>query len=369
MDSLVEIEKAENKSTVVRAFTPHFFHDSYSDMSRQTFNTHDNSGGMTNNINGDFTMGDEIHVNHIASAQINIHFMSGSSSEVNQVLEHLFTPPSPRRRRHGAQRAQSHGLQPEERTERRERVARTTPSPDGAQLPGLLPTGQTRTTHVDDCYASATNSIVEFRLMIDIVHTMMANPILCSSTSLPETLAALQRILNLSERALQAYRHTPLSRTLSSAIAVGVEDFRQLLLDLLSNLTNYRYLIAAAVLWFIKTYLYGGLGQGAALDSKLREAHRSFAACLLALPGRQATLNRVLDLSLIMTACYRDVWPELERGMGEETLAELANFHFLLEQESASLQHIKVDAVIVIDHLGRNLPVPLIFCSSWQVRP
>ncbi|KZP31645.1 hypothetical protein FIBSPDRAFT_813169 [Athelia psychrophila] len=102
---------------------------------------------------------------------------------------------------------------------------------------------------------------------------------------------------------------------------------------------------------FIQTYIWGGIGQGApvpvhALDSKLRKCHSSFVACLLALGRAQ--------------------WPELKRGLGKETLEELEVFYEELKRETASLQHIKIDTVIVIDHLGRSLPVPMIFCISPQ---
>lgn len=51
-----------------------------------------------------------------------------------------------------------------------------------------------------------------------------------------------------------------------------------------------------------------------------------------------------------------------------ETRAELANLYLLLQQEWTSLQHLKFDTVTVIDHLGRSLPVPTIFCDSVQVK-
>jgi hypothetical protein len=40
----------------------------------------------------------------------------------------------------------------------------------------------------------------------------------------------------------------------------------------------------------------------------------------------------------------------------------------LLRQGPPSLRHIQVNKIIVVDHLGRNLPVPAIFCSAWEVR-
>jgi hypothetical protein len=45
----------------------------------------------------------------------------------------------------------------------------------------------------------------------------------------------------------------------------------------------------------------------------------------------------------------------------------LKDFHAYLKQGPTYLHHIQVDKVLVIDHLGRNIPVPVIFCSTWQV--
>ncbi|KAF7983574.1 hypothetical protein HWV62_21174 [Athelia sp. TMB] len=213
-----------------------------------------------------------------------------------------------------------------------------------------MDTSQNITTQliIDPCYASAKRSIQDVRLMIAMVRIMLAHPVLCSSANLPETLAALERTLLLTELAIDAYRHTPLVEVLSRVMAVRVEHCRQLLQKLLKKLSNYRHFLAAYVLNFIRRYvcrrLCGG-GIANVLDSKLRDRHKSFAACLLAL-GRAA-------------------WPELERG-SKDTLAHLAIFYCQLEQESASLRHIIVDSVTVINHLGSEMPIPLIFCHSWS---
>lgn len=39
----------------------------------------------------------------------------------------------------------------------------------------------------------------------------------------------------------------------------------------------------------------------------------------------------------------------------------------LLRQGPPSLGHIQLNKIIVVDHLGRNIPVPTIFCSAWEV--
>lgn len=45
----------------------------------------------------------------------------------------------------------------------------------------------------------------------------------------------------------------------------------------------------------------------------------------------------------------------------------LQKFHVLLGQNLPSLSRIQVNTVQVVDHLGRILPVPIQFCSTWKV--
>ncbi|KZP07224.1 hypothetical protein FIBSPDRAFT_939639 [Athelia psychrophila] len=227
---------------------------------RRTFSTDDTShGGMVTNINRDYN--------------VNFNIMPGSSS---------------------------------------------TPSRSAAQLraPFQPPSDQITKIYVavdPFCPVPAIRSIDRVCAMSSMVQTMMANPMLCSSEALPETLASLERLLALMELALRAYRHTNLVHCLSSAFYIRAEECRQRLDDLISNLENSRHNLSNAVLYYIRKYI-------------------SFAACLLAL-GRAA-------------------WPELKRGQGQETLDELAKFYAELEQDSTSLRRIRVDAAIL--HLGMD---------------
>ena len=157
-----------------------------------------------------------------------------------------------------------------------------------SHIPSHSNISQVMTTQLDaePYYPSVERSIIEVREMIKIVHTMMANPALCSSADLPETLAALERTLLFTELAVAAYRHTRLARSLGRAMAVGLENCRQLLQELLKNLSTYQYMLSEAVLYFIRRYVCRKWGEGGTadmLDFKLRDCHRSFAACLLAL--------------------------------------------------------------------------------------
>lgn len=45
----------------------------------------------------------------------------------------------------------------------------------------------------------------------------------------------------------------------------------------------------------------------------------------------------------------------------------LKQFRALLTERLPSLGHIQVNAVKVVDHLGRIVPIPTVFCSTWEV--
>lgn len=60
------------------------------------------------------------------------------------------------------------------------------------------------------------------------------------------------------------------------------------------------------------------------------------------------------------------VWVELGNDLCTGHLS-LNQFHALLGQRLTSLHHISVETVSVVDHLGRDIPVPTIFCSTWKV--
>jgi hypothetical protein len=45
----------------------------------------------------------------------------------------------------------------------------------------------------------------------------------------------------------------------------------------------------------------------------------------------------------------------------------LREFLARLKEGSDFLHDIQIHKVLVVDHLGRNIPVPIVFCSSWKV--
>jgi hypothetical protein len=45
----------------------------------------------------------------------------------------------------------------------------------------------------------------------------------------------------------------------------------------------------------------------------------------------------------------------------------LEYFYSRLRQGPLSLRRVQVDMITIVDHLGRNIPVPILFCSAWTV--
>ena len=213
-----------------------------------------------NNVHGNY-IGNQIHGDYISSAQIHVNFTIKSASERQNILEHI-------------------------------REAYSIP-PSGMAQSTIQMVSQPNTGHTivapmadDPYYVSATRSIIEIRLMIDMVRMMIDHPTLCPSASLPDTLASLEKVLKLTELCVQAYHHTPLSESLSRAIAVEVDSCRRLLQELLSGLSDHRHMLSGAVLYLIRKYVWQNFGRGGVVDTldlQLQKSHRSFAACLLAL--------------------------------------------------------------------------------------
>ena len=59
-------------------------------------------------------------------------------------------------------------------------------------------------------------------------------------------------------------------------------------------------------------------------------------------------------------------WDDLGNSLSAGRVS-LKDFHTLLQLGPESLRHIQIDNILVVDHLGRNIPVPTMFCSTWKV--
>ncbi|KIM74459.1 hypothetical protein PILCRDRAFT_14367 [Piloderma croceum F 1598] len=74
-------------------------------------------------------------------------------------------------------------------------------------------------------------------------------------------------------------------------------------------------------------------------------------------------IRKSLEGSLM--ALHSVEWVEVADGL-RTGHATLKGFHGLLNRRLPFLSHIKLNAVHVVDHLGQNIPVPAMFCSTWK---
>lgn len=169
----------------------------------------------------------------------------------------------------------------------------------------------------------------------------------------------------LARHGVQAYEHTPLANTLDECVFVRIEHCRQLLWKILHNLSEYRHAISSTMFHLLRQYICKAIGESSAItaaDSELITYYNSFASCILAF---DQLVIQIFTMALSQII-YSTAYPELEHVSGADPTAIIA-FHSLLEQEAAFLGHISVDTITVVDHLARKLPVPVIFCNSFDV--
>ena len=213
-----------------------------------------------NNVNRDFIQGD-----YIVSQTNYFQIISGSIPEPSKSLE----------RSHDAYSVRAPGAS-----------TSTAWSPQPLH-PDRLPLAVPRVMTSDyEARKFAQESLIKIRVIADIMDALMDNPSLRHSETLPKTLDSLRRMLTLTELTVRMYEQTPLAITLSHVITMQVELCRRLLLVLLKDLADYRHVLPAAILHFIRKYIWRSVGESTAvstLDSKLRECHSSLAASILAL--------------------------------------------------------------------------------------
>ena len=111
----------------------------------------------------------------------------------------------------------------------------------------------------------------------------------------------------------------------------------------------------------------GELGEIRVWRDKLSDCQKSLGQCLRAL---DSYVLPFFHCALALLKQWVIVSASL-RAFGSSVRAQnisSADFNRLLQQGPPFLRHIQVSKITVIDHLGRNIPIPIIFCSAWQVR-
>lgn len=241
------------------------------------FNTHQTSGGMVNCVNGSFAMGDYIDGDQILIDYANIYVSNiVATDEVLEFLRGMYPPGPP----------------PNEPT------ISTTKNTISKISPGLPQIAINGVTVSGDPSAGAADSLIKIRVILNIIDALMDTPSLCHSVTLPDTLASLRRMLQMTELAVRVYQNTPLAKALSLAIMTEAKHCQQLLKELLIKMSNYRHVFSAAMLHFIRQKIWSRTGEcsdSASLNSKLRQCHDSFAACILALGRRVRQLTGIYE--------------------------------------------------------------------------
>ncbi|KAF7979054.1 hypothetical protein HWV62_44063, partial [Athelia sp. TMB] len=236
--------------------------------------------------------------------------------------------------------------------------------PRGAAY-SALPSSTTQSTSQrvpppNTSHAAIQHPLIEARLMIEMICELYRSSSHPSEANLLGTLTNLQRAITLAEMVVHAYAHTSLLESLNRGIAATVDRCHQLLRDLLSNLKSNGYALETAALHFVQKST-GNISSATALNLGLRECHQYLATCLVSM-SRQVSNNTMILVSTNISISAN--WPELEQG--SEISSRLTEMCYFLEIESQSVEPIRAETLTVIDHLGRIISVPLIFCKIWQ---
>lgn len=66
------------------------------------------------------------------------------------------------------------------------------------------------------------------------------------------------------------------------------------------------------------------------------------------------------------TSQFSVTWIELGNDLRSGHIP-LSTFYKSLRERLPPLRYIQLESVLVVDHLGQNMPIPTIFCSTWKV--
>ena len=215
--------------------------------------------------------------------------------------------------------------------------------------------------------SSASDScLVAARLIVEIVQSLPASD---QFRSLKGDLKILQQTLDLGGLAIEAFQCTPIGRILSCTISEERARCIGVLQNLLNTIRGYQRDLKSMSRFFPLSRALGGggeLGEILVWRDKLSDCQKSLGQCLRALDPYVLPFFHALALLKQWVVGSTSL-----RAFGSSVRAEnisFADFNRLLQQGPPFLRHIQVSKVTVVDHLGRNIPVPTIFCSAWQVR-
>ena len=188
---------------------------------------------------------------------------------------------------------------------------------------------------------------------------------------LERELKSLCQSLILTRSAIQVYEYTPLGQSLANTIHPEIGRCHAVLQETLDKIVHCRESLKSTSIGGLWFQVWWSTWDGDEL-----------ASSRIKLAARQETLNEFLMALNSYVLIFRTSAPAKTSHsvINKHSVAwmdlgnELRTSHVSIERFSASLRqrllplrHIQINKVLVVDHLGRNLPVPTLFCSTWKV--
>ncbi|KIM80413.1 hypothetical protein PILCRDRAFT_9594 [Piloderma croceum F 1598] len=193
-----------------------------------------------------------------------------------------------------------------------------------------------------------STSDVALGLIIAIVQLLLNLDTSAYYRDLKVELELLQQTLTLAGLAIDAYEYTPLGRSLANIVNQEVERCCVVLRELLDIINAYRLgLNRTRIQYLWRQVWWSGcdVDELASLRIKLSACQKSLGQCLRALNSLS--------------------WENLGNDLRSGRIS-LKDFYTILNCGPPSLRHIQLHKILVLDHLGRNIPVPIMFCSRWK---
>ena len=186
-------------------------------------------------------------------------------------------------------------------------------------------------------------------------------------------LESLQMTLSLTRLAVQMYENKPLGQGLANTITPEVMRCYCILSELFDSINGTWLDVSINTIGGFWRRIWCAWWDGDEFSlsrRKLSYSRQSLQGLLMALRSyvpfsihHLPPLLKILLFDDIWSVAWTDIGNELHTGF-----VSLTKFHALYSNRLPSMCHIKLDAVDVVSHLGYNIPIPAMFCVTWEVR-
>jgi hypothetical protein len=188
---------------------------------------------------------------------------------------------------------------------------------------------------------------------------------------LDRELKLLSQSLILTASAIQVYEHTSPGNSLANTVYPEVMRCHEVLKDIHDKSLHYwEGLNSTSIrdLWglvWLSGWDWDELARSIKDLSSRREPLNRFLMALnsCVLPILHGYPTKICYTPKIISSIgWMDHGHEFHTGQ-----LSIARFYHSLRQYMLPLRHIQINKILVVDHLGRNIPVPTLFCSTWKV--